>query len=84
MKTTIKGTCPQCGKEWSLEVEEKDYVDFMENGKFAQYAFPYLSMEDRELLISGICNECWQTLFPDEEEDQFDIYDMDEEIEEIE
>ena len=71
MKTTIKGTCPSCGKEWELEVEEKDYIDFKKNGKLAQCAFPYLTPEKRELIISGICNKCWDIIFnevPDYEE----------------
>lgn len=66
---TIKGNCPSCGDEWELEVEEKDYLDFIENGKLAQRAFPYLSDKDRELLISGICNKCWEIIFSDEDEE---------------
>ena len=69
MKITIKGICPSCTKEWAVEVEERDYVDYTENGKHAQYAFPYLSAEKRELLISGICNDCWNTIFGDEDEE---------------
>jgi len=36
--------------------------------KFMQDIFPELSIEDRELLISGTCGTCWNKLFPDEEE----------------
>ncbi|MBQ9391984.1 MAG: hypothetical protein IJU02_07340 [Lachnospiraceae bacterium] len=63
MKIEIKGNCPQCGAEWTVEVEEKDWVDYTENGKLAQYAFPYLDQETREFLISGICQRCWDDLF---------------------
>lgn len=69
MKVTVKGNCPSCGAEWQIEVEEKDYLDFTENGKLAQHAFPYLSAEDRELIISGICNNCWEVIFSDDEDE---------------
>jgi len=31
---------------------------------FMQDIFPELSVGDRELLISGTCNTCWDKLFP--------------------
>lgn len=69
MKITIERTCPMCGTKNKVEVEEKDYVDFKENGKLAQWAFPYLTPEERELIISGICNNCWDTIFDEDDED---------------
>lgn len=58
--------CPLCGKLQNVAVESADYADFLE-GKHAQDAFPYLSASERELLISGICGECWNRIFPDAE-----------------
>ena len=34
-----------------------------------QDAFPELSKEDRERLITGICPKCWKELFGDEDEE---------------
>ena len=62
--------CPLCGKAHEVEVNEMDYLDW-QDGMPAQDAFPYLSAEDRELLISGICPTCWDSVFgadPDEED----------------
>jgi hypothetical protein len=43
-------------------VNEADYWDW-QDGALAQDAFPYLSADDRELLISGICPTCWEKSF---------------------
>ena len=34
------------------------------DGVLAQYAFPYLAPDLRELLISRCCNACWTALCP--------------------
>jgi len=43
-------------------VRPQDFEDWRQ-GELVQFAFPYLSKEQRELLISGTCGECWKTLF---------------------
>lgn len=51
--------CPICGKEHSTAiVKSQDWWDF-NHGKHVQDAFPYLSVDDRELLITGIDAGCW-------------------------
>ena len=37
--------------------------------RLMQEIFPDLSIGDRELLISGTCNTCWQNLYGSEEEE---------------
>ena len=32
-------------------------------GAFVQDAFPMLSADDRERLVTGICGPCWERLF---------------------
>lgn len=54
--------CPFCGRGNKVEVNEIDYLDW-DNGMHAQDAFPYLSAEEREMLISGICPTCWEKMF---------------------
>lgn len=55
-------TCPFCGKESVVSVFASDYYAWLRSG-LVQDAFPYLSAEERELLISGICPECWEKTF---------------------
>ena len=63
---TITTRCPECGKIHKVTVEQTDYDDFTQRHKHPQDAFPYLSASERELLITGICDKCWNKLFPDE------------------
>ncbi len=63
--------CPFCGRGNEVEVNENDYWDW-QDGELAQIAFPYLSADEREMLISGICPTCWDSMFGSVEEDDFD------------
>ncbi len=60
-------TCPICKQSKEFEVEESDFEKY-KAGYFIQEAFPTMSSEDRERFITGFCPECWNNLFPDEEE----------------
>ena len=64
----IEKVCPHCHKLQTIEVNESQYNDWMA-GKNIQRAFPDLSADQRELLISGICHECWEEIFPEEDEE---------------
>ena len=54
--------CPFCGRGNEVEVNESDYWDW-NDGELVQVAFPYLSADEREMLISGICPTCWNKTF---------------------
>ena len=54
--------CPFCGRGNEVEVNENDYWDW-QDGELVQVAFPYLSANEREMLISGICPTCWEKTF---------------------
>ena len=60
-------TCPFCGCENEVEVNHMDYLDW-QDGELAQDAFPYLSANEREMLISGCCPRCWNKMFWSDEE----------------
>lgn len=60
-------TCPFCGHENEVEVNHMDYLEW-QNGELAQDAFPYLSANEREMLISGCCPRCWDKMFWSDEE----------------
>lgn len=52
-------TCPLCGKDQKpFDIYPGDW-DAWRSGTFVQDAFPYLTVSDRELLISGVCDSCW-------------------------
>ena len=60
--------CPFCGKYHAVEVSEADLAAW-EGGELAQNAFPYLTADEREILISGICPKCWAETFGEEEDE---------------
>lgn len=59
---SIVTRCPFCGRANFIEVNEIDYLDY-DDGMKVQDAFPYLSADEREMLISGICPDCWNKMF---------------------
>lgn len=58
--------CHVCGNYelWSLN---RKAVESWQSGEYIQNAFPDMSMEDREVLITGTHPACWNKLFPEEE-----------------
>lgn len=58
--------CHVCGNYelWSLN---RKAVESWQAGEYIQNAFPDMSMEDREVLITGTHPACWNKLFPEEE-----------------
>ena len=54
--------CRVCGTNIELLVDPLDFEAWQE-GKYIQDAMPYLSAGERELLISGTCDDCWGKMF---------------------
>ena len=69
---TVVTCCPFCHKAHEIAVNEMDYLDW-QDGKLAQDAFPYLSASDREMLITGIDEDCWNGMFGTGEEEEEDF-----------
>lgn len=65
----IRTVCPFCGHAHEVAVNEDDYFSWRFDGGLVQSAFPYLSADEREMLISGICPTCWEKTFANEKED---------------
>lgn len=61
----VNRICPFCGEKMALWVKE-DELAAWERGVPVQKAFPDLSAEEREFIISGICENCWEKMFGDE------------------
>ena len=45
-----------------MDVKAVDYEEY-KNGNLIQRCFPYLSNEQREIMISGLTDDMWTTLF---------------------
>lgn len=59
--------CPVCGRTRTMTINPAD-VQRWKEGELIQKAMPYLTAEEREALISGVCsNRCWATMFSEEE-----------------
>lgn len=66
----LKVSCRICEKTHTLKVRVEDYLTFdSPNRPHIQDIFPYLSPAERELLLSGICPECWKNIFGGEEDE---------------
>ena len=64
--TFINGTifvdCPICGDESKCELDPEKYKRW-QAGELCQNVWPEMSLEDREVLISGTCLDCQKVLF---------------------
>ena len=58
-KPSIGKHCPFCNKLTMVVVERDDMVNYLENRPMVQDAFPYLSADDREVIMTGICKGCF-------------------------
>jgi len=64
--TTIMHTrCIHCDVENQITLDADNYNRWMA-GDFIQDAFGHLTVDQRELIQTGIHSECWNALFPEE------------------
>lgn len=54
--------CNVCNESHIVRVKAKDY-DRFSIGELIQNASPYLTPNERELLISGTCGKCFDEMF---------------------
>lgn len=66
--TVFSKVCNECNRSIDLDVQVEDYRKYL-SGAFVQDAFPYLSDGERELLVSGICGDCFDNMFGSFEEE---------------
>ena len=55
--------CPQCGKISTLEMTNEQYEQYISGDSYIQNIFPNWSPAIREMLITGICPDCWNKMF---------------------
>ena len=58
----VQTTCPFCGtKNKPIEVND-DHYKAWQDGVLIQNAMPELTREEREIVKTGICGECWSNM----------------------
>lgn len=67
-KTMLLCNCKLCKKEYKLMVNTVDLENYNTGNILIQNAFPYLNDGERELIISGICDTCFNDIMKDDEE----------------
>lgn len=64
----VKRTSPRTGKENTIIVRvSSDQVESYMSGTLIQNAFPQLSSDEREFIMTGYTKEDWDAMFPEEE-----------------
>ena len=60
---TIERTCPICGRNMVVQVDEIGFVKYAAYGALIQEAFPDYNAAERELIKSHYCFDCQSMLF---------------------
>ncbi len=58
-------TCGKCNKDHVVVAKRDDVLQWKE-GVLIQNALPYLTAAERELIITGICGDCFAAMVPEE------------------
>jgi len=66
---TIEKQCHHCGEMKTVHCTEEQFWAW-QNGALIQNAMPGTSKEERELLVSGTCGECWKEIFRYDEDEE--------------
>lgn len=56
--------CRQCLLDYLITFHKTDYDEWLAGDSYIQDVMPYLTAGERELLISGICGDCFDRMFP--------------------
>ena len=62
MSSTTVVNCIQCGEAQHIEARTAD-LDSWIGGELIQNAMPYLTADEREILISGVCGTCFSKMW---------------------
>lgn len=65
-KVEVISRCMLCGELSGVIVDAEGYDKWVA-GEFVQDAFPRMPAEDREVLISGTHDECWDNMMGDDD-----------------
>lgn len=64
----VVAQCSMCGSQATIEMTEDQYKRWKNQEDLIQNIFPNMSSGVRELLISGVCENCFDKLFPKEDD----------------
>ena len=62
LNAAVNVECRICKDLHRVHFNGDDYVDWQE-GKYLQDAMPYLTTDERELMISQTCGPCFDSMF---------------------
>lgn len=62
-KIAVAITCNECGQTTVLEMTKEKHREWASDNKKIQDVFPCLDKNIRELMISGMCGECFDKIF---------------------
>ena len=65
-------SCIKCKSEHQVSLNGSDLFKY-HKGTYIQDAFSYISQGLREMMMSGICDKCFQDMFPKEDESECEI-----------
>jgi len=68
MQTTINKSCVMCGTNYDINVNSEDFIAWKQ-GAFIQDVMGYLTADERELLISGVCGTCFNAMYGEEDDE---------------
>lgn len=64
-KLVIMSICPWCGRISMFEVDKYAWnkgLKAYSNGACIRIAWPTLTLSERELIMTGICDDCWSEI----------------------
>tara|TARA_B110000503_G_C7165715_1_gene421823 strand:- start:2119 stop:2397 length:279 start_codon:yes stop_codon:yes gene_type:complete len=68
MKITRTSHASGVTRTLDLDITQHQLIDY-EKGMKIQYAFPNLTVSEREFFMTGITEDEWNALFPEEDDD---------------
>lgn len=68
LDVSVLKTCIFCSHEHKVVMDKEKYFRWR-NGELIQNVFPEMTSDQREILISGTCPECWDKYMKDDEDE---------------
>lgn len=66
VECNVEVRCPVCRKVYTVRVPHEGFIKWKNGGRI-QECMPSLSNEDREALITGICGDCWNRMYGEDD-----------------
>lgn len=63
MKVSIDKFCDHCGARQTIKVDRDAYTEWKNGRGYIQDLLHENTAAEREMLISGCCGDCWDSMF---------------------